>query len=352
MLQGLLNRKRVDPAEPVYTGEHHVDNPQLQLFSYTDAEIFEDSDFNAENFDGFPTDNRVHWLNMHGIHDAEMVRTICKKCGVHDLVVQDILDVNQRPKVQNFSSYWFFTLKSILPEEDKQFREEQVSFILGKNFVLSFQERKADYFDHIRDRLRNNITIIRERSADYLQSVLLEAILDNYFGTLGHIELNIDEQDELVDVDQDPSPDYLKSTERIKRKVHRIKRMIMPLRDFTAKMEREELSLIEPRHMKYYFEVRDMCLALTDTCDHLEMRLESLINLFFSVQGHRMNQVMKTLTIVATIFIPLTFVAGIYGMNFANMPELQWKWGYPAVWGIMLALFGLMMVYFRRKKWF
>ena len=156
----------------------------------------------------------------------------------------------------------------------------------------------------------------------------------------------------ITDIETDPSPTVLKEVEHYKRQIHEIKKTIVPVKDFLLKIEREQFDMVEEKHIKYFLELKDICLTLIDDCDQIELRLESNVNLFFSVQGHKMNQVMKTLTVVATIFIPLTFIAGIYGMNFSYMPELGWKWGYFAIWGFMLAVFVGMLVYFRRKKWF
>lgn len=222
---------------------------------------------------------------------------------------------------------------------------------MGSNYLVSFQERKADYFDHIRQRLRGNVGIIRERGSDYLLFLLLESILDNYFKTVNDIENRI-EKLRLIDTEIDPSPHTLKTIELYKRQIHQIKKTIIPIKEFVTKIERENFSFVEKKQIKYFLELRDLCLSLIDDCEHIEIRLESNINLFFSVQGHRMNQVMKTLTVVATIFIPLTFIAGIYGMNFSNMPELSWKWGYFGIWAIMIIIFAGMLYYFKKKKWY
>ncbi len=351
IVRNILNRKKVNPLKPVFTGIKYVEKPSLQLYEYNKENINVNSDYDVSNFNGFPEDELQHWLNIHGIHDIDIVNAICDKLNIHNLVVQDILDIDQRPKFQEFEDYCFFTLKSILPTEKKEVQSEQLSFILGKNYLVSFQEKKGDYFEHVRQRIRENIGIVNQRTSDYLLFLLLESILDNYFKTLDNIELQVDEFG-IIDINSDPSPDILKSIELHKREIHQIKKTINPIKEFITRIEREKFSLIQKKHLKYFLELKDLCLTLLDDCDKIDVRLESSINLFFSIQGHRMNQVMKTLTIVATIFIPLTFVAGVYGMNFTNMPELNWKWGYFAVLGIMLAVFLFMLYYFRKKKWF
>ncbi len=346
-----LTRKKSNPQNLIFTGTKYTEDFKMQLFSYNQNELLEVTDFLEKDFIGFTDETKKYWLNTHAIHDVKQINSICKKIGIHNLVIQDILDVNQRPKFQQYENYLFFTIKSLLPTNNVDIEAEQLSFILGKNFLISFQEKKADHFEHVRHRLRENIGISRERTSDFLLFLLLESILDNYFKTIDSIEDKI-ENIALIDINEDPSPEILNTIEIYKRQLHTIKKTIIPIRDFATKIEREPFNLIEQKHLKYFFEIKDICLTLLDNCDKIETRLESNINLFFSIQGHRMNQVMKTLTVVSTIFIPLTFLAGIYGMNFTNIPELTWKWGYAAFWGIIIVIFIIMLSYFKRKKWF
>ncbi|MBI9038475.1 MAG: magnesium/cobalt transporter CorA [Bacteroidales bacterium] len=347
----ILNRKKLNPSTPIFTGLKYSEEISLQLFKYNSDEYFEDSNYSEESFNKIPKDKYQYWLNIHGIHDIEQIKNICTKLGVHHLVIQDILDVNQRPKFQEYDNYLFFSIKSILPTQSDELKTEQLSFILGENYLVTFQEKKKDYFEHIRYRIRDNVGILRERGTDYLLYLLFESILDNYFKTLNNIENKLEEL-RFSDIKEDPSPNTLKTIELYKRQIHQIKRTIIPIKEFVTKIEREESNLINPKHFKYFYELKDLCLSLIDDCDQINMRLESNVNLFFSVQGHRMNQVMKILTVVATIFIPLTFIAGIYGMNFSNMPELNWKWGYLGVWIIILFVFAGMLFYFKKKKWY
>ncbi|MFT5750194.1 MAG: magnesium transporter, partial [Ancylomarina sp.] len=282
MVKKLLNRKKLNPSVHIFTGTKYAEELGIQLFKYNEDACSEDSDYSQKNFDGFQQDKHQNWLNVHGLHDIEKIRDICDKLGVHDLAIQDILDINQRPKFQEYETNWFFTLKSIIPSANSQLEQEQLSFILGSNFLVSFQEKKADYFDHIRERLRNKVGIIRKRGSDYLLYLLLEAILDNYFKTVNDIEGKIEKLG-LVDMDTDPSPLTLKTIELYKRQIHQIKKTIIPIKDFVTKVEREEFGFIHEKHIKYFYELRDLCLSLIDDCEQIELRLESSINLFFSV---------------------------------------------------------------------
>ena len=346
-----LNRKNLNPLTPVFTGVKHSDKLNIQLFKYNKDEYLEEVNFSENDFKEFSDANYQHWLNTHGIHDVEKITALCKKLNIHDLVIQDILDVNQRPKFQEYDDYWFFSIKSMLPTNTNEISSEQLSFVLGKNFLVSFQERKSDYFEHVRHRLREKIGILHERSVDYLLYLLLESILDNYFKTIENIE-NHSDKFNLIELNSDPSPTVLNEIEEFKSQLQLLKKAIIPIKEFVLRIEREKFNFIEQKHIKYYFELKDLCLTLLDSCDIIELRLESSINLFFSIQGHRMNQVMKTLTVISLVFIPLTFIAGIYGMNFVNMPELNYKWGYYGVWVVMFIIFLGMLYYFKKKNWF
>lgn len=346
----LLNRKRVDPNKFVFTGNQPIDKIDIQIFKYNSKDCIEDKDIAFENIETFHNNAFINWLNIYGLHNEEAIAAICIKQGIHNLTIQDILDVNQRPKFQEFENFSFLTLKSIAPS-DKELITEQISFVFGESYLISFQERKADYFEHLRYRLRENIGIIRQRGSDFLLFSMLEAILDNYFKTLNQLEKEIDKLN-FTDPKTEPSPNALEIIENNKKFVHFIKKSILPIKEFALYVERGECNYIEKKHLKYFLEIKDLCLTLIDSSDMLLSAIESSTNLFFSVQGHRMNQVMKTLTIVATIFIPLTFIAGIYGMNFKNMPEIQWQYGYVSVWGVILIIFLGMVLYFRKKNWF
>lgn len=351
MSKKLLSRKRVNPLNFVFTGSQFVDNISYELITYNQDSFEEISDFSPEEFSGFSDLTHQHWLNINGIHNVQQITNICNKLKIHNLVIQDILDVNQRPKFQEYDEYCFFSIKSILPSINNDIESEQLSFIIGKNYLISFQEKKALPFQHVRLRIRENLGVLRKSGSDYLLYVLIESIMDNYFTTIDNIEKQI-KNFGVFDLNSDPSPNILQEVEFFKRQVNLIETTINPIKDFFIKIEREQINLINSNQIKYFLELKDLCLTLLDNCNKIEARLESSVNLFFSIQGHRMNQIMKILTIVATIFIPLTFIVGIYGMNFKFMPELALKWGYLGVWLIIIITILCMIAYFKKKKWF
>lgn len=349
-MKSLLNRKKTDPEKFIFTGDTHIKEIDIQLFKYKKEECVESTSILPDAVERFESNGYNYWLNIYGLSETEAIASICEKQDIHNLVIQDILDVNQRPKFQEYESFSFLTLRSIVPSENEMITE-QISFVFNKNFLISFQERKADFFEHLRYRFRENKGILRERGADFLIYAMLESILDNYFKTLSKLDEEVEKLD-FSDTEKEPSPNALAIIENHKKFVHFIKKSILPIKEFTQIVERGECQFIEQRHIKYFLEIKDLCLTLIDNSEMILSSLESSTNLFFSVQGHRMNQVMKTLTVVATIFIPLTFIAGIYGMNFKNMPELEWQYGYAAIWLIIIFIFLGMIMYLRKKKWF
>lgn len=346
----ILNRKKVDPENFIFTGSDDTDKTILQLFEYNETTIAEQPELDPDLVENYNQKAPNNWLNIYGLSNTELIARICKQQGIDNLIIQDILDVNQRPKFQAFENYYFLTIKTTVPNQG-QHSTEQISFVFNQNYLISFQEKKADYFEHLRHRLRENKGLLRKKGPDFLLYTLLEAILDNYFRTLDDISKEV-AQYNLADISTDPSPAILEDIERHKVFVRFIRNAIQPIKEFTLRNDHAEHLFIQKENLKYFQEIKDLCLTLNDHCDGIISSLESSINLFFSVQGHRMNQVMKTLTVVATIFIPLTFVAGVYGMNFKYMPETEWHYGYPAVWGLMFMMFLGMLLYFRVKKWF
>lgn len=348
-LVSTLSRKKEDPNNFIFTGDTKTERIDIQLYEYKKELCIENNNILYNNIKSFELNESNYWLNVYGLNETEIIASICKKQGIHDLIIQDILDVNQRPKFQEDDGYSFLTLKSIISSENNLITE-QISFVFGSNFLISFQERKADIFEHLILRLRENIGLLRERSVDYLLFSMLESILDNYFKTLNKIEQEI-EKFSFTDLNKELSPNVMEVIENHKKFVQFIKKSILPIKEFSQFVEREECQCIDKKHIKYFLEIKDLCFTLIDNCDMILATLESSTNLYFFMQGHRMNQVMKTLTMVATIFIPLTFIAGIYGMNFRYMPELEWSYGYLVIWIVIILISLGMIFYFRKKKW-
>lgn len=349
-----LQRKMVEPKIQ-FVGRQFMEIPSIQMFSYTEAQIEEitsEGDFVKISSKIKEDDRYIKWINIHGIHNIEVIKTIADHFSLDKLIVQDIVDTTQRPKIEIRPDLIFFSVKSLLPSNNNSntnIESEQISFILKDNVLLSFQEKKGDHFEYIRSRLREGKGLVRKSGADYLLYLLLDAIAGNCFTTLYGLENKLNSLPEIIM--ENPDPGYIATLEEIKRGLFAIRKAVNPIKEAIVFTEKGQTLHIHKNTIPYFSDLKDQLLQLIDEADLNMTRAEGSTNLFFSYQGHRMNEVMKVLTMVATIFIPLTFMAGIYGMNFENMPELSWKYGYPAVLGLMIIIAIGMILFFKRKKW-
>ncbi|HEY5692562.1 MAG TPA: magnesium/cobalt transporter CorA [Cyclobacteriaceae bacterium] len=336
-------------SELTFIGQKKMDKVQLQLFTYNESEIFESKEITDYGLIDLTNNNKNYWLNIHGIHDVNLIDNIGRKLELERLTVRHLIDTTQRPKVDDYNDYIFFSVKSVQKGEDQQLKIEQLSFVLGKNFVASFQEEVGDHFDHIRSKLRENLGLIRKRECDFLLFQLLDAILDNYFETLDHInhEVALIERETITN----PKQGTLLLIEKNKKDVDKIKKSLSPFKEALTNIMKDRTHFIEKKNRKYFRDLKNSCSNAIEEANATYSSLESLANIYFSSLSQKMNETMKVLTTVATIFIPLTFIAGIYGMNFENIPELKWHYGYFYIWGVMLTILLGMILYFKKKKW-
>jgi magnesium transporter len=344
-----LKSEAKSKTELTFIGQKKIEEAKLQLFTYNDQSCSESEEITAYatvNKDE-PTVN--YWLNLHGIHDVDLIGKVGTALGLERLTVRQVVDTTQRPKVDDYDDYIFFSIKSILRTENQQLNIEQLSFVLGKNYLVSFQEEVGDHFDHIRDKMRDDLGQVRRRECDFLLFQLLDAILDNYFETIDFVnhEVTLLERETLTN----PKQSTLLLIEKNKKDVDKIKKSLLPFKEALTNILKDRTHFITKRNRKYFRDLKNSCTNAIEEANATYAALESLTNIYFSSLSQKMNETMKVLTTVATIFIPLTFIVGVYGMNFQNMPELTWQYGYYAIWGIMLIVLLGMIVYFRRKKW-
>ena len=345
-----LGKIGLPPGTPVYVGDRGDEEVKISLLDYDESQFQEREIKNVEESYPFKETSAVTWINVDGIHNVENIEKIGRHFGVHSLVQEDIVHTEQRPKMEEFEDHIFVVLKMIsYNEEDTKTVAEQVSFILGPKYVISFQERQGDIFDSIRERIRNFKGRIRKMGADYLAYTLLDAIVDHYFLVLEKFGERVEElENELV---SNPRPEDLQEIHRLKREMIYLRRSVWPLREVINNLEKVESSLIKDSTQIYLRDVYDHTIQIIDTVETYRDMLSGMHDTYLSSVSNRMNEVMKVLTIIATIFIPLTFIAGVYGMNFQFMPELSWKWAYFVVWGIMIVVVLGMVFFFRRRKW-
>lgn len=338
------------PGTPVHIGDWKTEKVRITVLDYDEARFEEKEVERPEECFPFRDKPSVTWINIDGLHDLEIIEKIGAHFNLHPLNVEGIANTEQRPKSEDLVDYLFIVLKMLYLEEgNDDVVAEQVSLVLGSNFVISFQERQGDVFEQIRDRIRNAKGRIRKMGSDYLGYSLIDAIVDNYFVVLeklsGKVELL---EEELL---PNPKPETLPAIQGLKRALISLRKSVWPLREVVSALERGESPLIKKTTRPYLRDVYDHTIQVIDTTEALRDMVAGILDIYLSGLSNKMNEVMKVLTIIATIFIPLTFIAGIYGMNFQYMPELKWRYSYAVVW-IVMGIVGLsMLVYFRKKRW-
>jgi len=338
------------PGTLVHIGEKKTEQIKITLIDYDEQNVQERVVEKVKECFPFKETPTVTWINIDGLHSIETIEKIGKHFELHPLILEDILNTGQRPKCEDYEKCLFMVLKMLTyNNQSNSIQAEQVSLILGQNFVLSFQEAVGDVFEQIRDRIRNAKGRIRKMSADYLAYALIDAVVDNYFLILEKMGERLESiEEELVTTYTDKTPQQIHG---IKRELLFLRKSVWPLREVTNNLEKTESSLILDTTRPYLRDVYDHTIQIIDTVESFRDMVSGMLDIYLSSLSNRMNAVMKVLTIIATIFIPLTFIAGIYGMNFKGMPELEWKWGYPIILIIMVVVGVSMLIYFKRKKW-
>ena len=344
------HKQGLPPGTPVYLGEEREGAVRITLIDYDETNVVETPIESADQCLPFKDKRSVTWINVDGVHDAAMIQTLAERLGLHPLVHEDILSTGQRPKVEDYEEYLYLVLKMIRWDGVRsEATFEQVSILLGRGLVVSFQERPGDVFEPVRQRIRSAKGRIRTMGADYLAHNLLDAIVDGYFVVLEQRGEQIEQlENEVI---SRPSPKTLGQIHRLKREGLLFRRAVWPVRELVAGLERTGSPLVGDALRPYLRDLYDHTVQVIDTSETFRDMLSGLLDTYLSSLSNRMNEVMKVLTVIATIFIPLTFIAGVYGMNFEAMPELHWRWGYATVLVTMAAVALGMAVYIKKKKW-
>lgn len=340
----------LSPGTVEYAGEKKVESVRITVMDYA-GDHFQEKEVQAvEECFPFKDSKTVTWINVTGLHETDIINRIGGHFDLHPLVLEDIVNVHQRPKVEDFQDYIYVVLRMFDYDGDANIiASEQISIVLGPGYVLSFQEREGDVFGAVRERIRKGKGRARKMGADYLAYALLDAIVDEYFAVLemlgGQIELL---EEDLV---ENPTPRLLQTIHDLKREMILLRKSVWPLREVVSLLERGEFRLIQKATRPFLRDVYDHTIQVIDAVESFRDMLSGMQDLYLSSISNRMNEVMKVLTIFAAIFIPLTFAAGIYGMNFDFMPELHWRWSYPVLMTGLGVIAGAMLAYFRRKRW-
>ena len=347
--------RKVQPLHLEYTGIHKNNDSQMQLFVYNDSEITEYEKIKVADFEKSIVTQKTNWINIHGLNNIELVQSVGNYFKIDNYMLADILNTTKRTKLEEQQEVLFFNIKSLLPKENSDsLQTEQISFLIKEGILISFQEKRSDFFTHIRERIRSHSGIVRTKKADFLLYVLLDAVMENFYITLEYEE---DKVEELINLSKNSdNPIILERIEKHRDNYNFLKRSIIPLRDslYDIKSIKDDnvFNLIENENFSFFSRLYQKSLELLEQIESDMSALDSASNLFFSAQTHKMNEIMKTLTIVSAIFIPLTFIVGVYGMNFENMPELEYPYGYHTVIGIMVLMGIGMLIYFKKRRWF
>jgi magnesium transporter len=346
---------KLQPYNLEYTGIHKRTDSEMQLFVYDDDNLSEYENFNVSDLKKNIDVKKTNWLNVHGLNDLNFLKSISDYFEIDNFMLADILNTTRRTKIEEQQDILFFNIKSLLPaEKSDNISSEQISFLIKEGVLISFQEKRSDFFTHIRERIRTHSGIVRTKNADYLLYILLDAIMENFYITIENEE---DKIEGLIDLTKESAdPIILEKIEKHRDNFNFLKRSIIPLRDslYDIKSIKDDnvFNVIEVENFTFFARLHQKSLELLEQIESDMGSLESASNFFFSAQTHKMNEIMKTLTIVSAIFIPLTFIVGVYGMNFKFMPELEYKHGYYTVVGGMVLIVLGMIYYFRRRRWF
>ena len=347
-----ISKKGLAPGTPVYVGRERSHKTQIEHIFFNEEEVHIDENFDVSQLSKTP-DGYVHWVNINGIHDVALVNKVCDHFQIHSLTVEDILNTFQRPKSDDFDHYIFFTLKMLnvkgIEDSQIEIEEEQISFLCLKNTVISFQEKPGDVLDSVRDRLQEKGKRVRQKGSDYLTFALLDLIVDNYFEVINYFNDQI--EDIEVKILDTPQQVHLNKIQDIKYDLINIRKHIYPIKEAVMKLLRSENPIIIKDNLKYYNDLLDHIYQLIEHLDILRDLNGNQREMYVSMLSLKMNKVMEFLTIITSLFIPLTFIVGVYGMNFKNMPELDNKYGYPMVWIVMATIVVVLLLWFKRRRW-
>ncbi len=336
------------PGSLVYVGERPPGEPLVTAIRFGPAGYEERPSCCID--EAFPLDPSwpVTWIDVVGL-DPATVRAIGKRLSIHPLVLEDMLNTRTRPKFEVFPDYVYLSLKTIgFEESEERLRVEQVSILLGEHLVISIQEAPGDILDPVRERIRRDGRI-RHLGAGYLAYALVDVVVDGYYGVLERLDERAEFLEEQVLVQ--PTPETLRDVHQLKRAMVDLRHVLWPLRELVLRVERVETPLIDQSVIIFYRDIYDHTVQMIETIESLRDVVAGMLDIYLSSVSYRLNEIIKVLTLFSTIFMPLTFIVGVYGMNFRYLPELEYRWSYPILWALMIAISVTMLLYFRRRRW-
>ncbi|UZO82408.1 magnesium/cobalt transporter CorA [Aquimarina sp. ERC-38] len=338
------------PGTVIYTGNKEPNELYIEVFEYN-SKFYEEKELSTiEEAFHYSDTTPTTWININGLSHTDAIEKIGANYNLHPLILEDIAQTQQRPKMEEYEDYLFIVLKMLYFDEHQKLKIEHVSLVLGNTFVISFQEASGDVFEPIRNRIRKAKGRIRAMGSDYLLYVLMDAIVDNYFQMIEYMGDKIEGLEDHL-FQKDIREDITQEIQELKREILKIRKAVFPLREVINKVEKNEHPLIQEKTQIYLRDLYDHIIQVSENVEIYRDMIWGLMDMYMTTISNKMNEVMKVLTIIASIFIPLTFMAGIYGMNFEYIPELKYRYGYFVLWGVMIGTFIGLLYYFKRKKW-
>ncbi len=346
-----IENKGAVPGSLIFIGQQKMDKPRLTVIDYEKDSLIEFEPSDLSDCFKYKNTDSVTWINLYGIHDTEQIKLIGDHFELHSLLLEDILFTGQRPKLEEFDTHIFVVMKMLkYDDQGKKISSEQVSIIVGKKFVITFQEQLGDVFEPVRERIRKKKGRIRTQGCDYLAYAIMDTIVDNYNYAIERIGEQIEDLEEHII--ENPSQEVLQEIYTYKKEISFFLKVTRPVLEIMIKFKKAETDLIHEKTKPFIKDLDDLVVHGVDTLLTYRDILSDYLNIYHTSVSNRMNEVMKVLTIFAAIFIPLTFIAGIYGTNFDFLPELHFKYSYFIMWGVMATAAIFMLAYFKRKKWF
>jgi magnesium transporter len=342
--------KNLSPGTVKYTGKKATTSTQLDIIDYSKDHYERFETHNIEEAFKYEDSEHIQWININGLSNTDDIVALGNHFDLHPLIQEDIVTTNQRPKIDEYDDFLFIVFKMLHYNEDERLINEHVSMVLGKDYVLTFQEAEGDVFGDLRERLEHGKGRIRGAEADYLMFAILDAVVDNYFTVIEFLSNKIEVLEDRL-FDDNENENISQEIQDLKKEVLKIRKAVMPLREVINRLEKIETPLIHERTNKYISDLYDHIIQVNESVEIYRDMIWGLMDMYMTTISNKMNEVMKVLTIMASIFIPLTFMAGIYGMNFDYMPELHLRYGYFYLWGAMILVFLGLLWYFKRKRW-
>ena len=338
------------PGELIFVGEQKMDVPSIKMIDFDTDQLHEQDIQQIEECSGCKDQETVTWINVNGLHDLNLIGHVGERFSLHTLTLEDILNTGQRPKMEDYDDYLFFALKMMSYDETKGIvNSEHLSIVMGDCFLLTFQERPGDVFEPVRERIRKQKGRVRKAGIDYLAYSLMDTIIDNYIYIIERLGEQI--EDIEVEILESPGKSALTKINTYKRELNYLRKSIRPAREFILQLSKHETDLVHDETRPYLKDLLDLSTQAVEIIDTYRDMLTDHLDIYNTLVNNRLNEIMKVLTIFSAIFIPLTFIAGIYGTNFEYLPELKFKYSYFIFWAVLIVVAITMLRYFKKKKW-